>query len=212
MKSIKTLFKSVCLIFLFISSQAFSDIVNEIKITGNDRISDETIKLFISVNTQEKISDVKLNNIINDLYETNFFKNISVKFEDQILLINVIENPIIENILYKGIKSKRILEIIKQETAIKQRSSYNESLIKKDKLKIKNILKNLGYYNVNLDILIEQSKNNLVSITYDVDLGKKSKIKKITFIGNKFLKIENYEELLQALNTNFGNLSQVENF
>ena len=147
MKSIKTLFKSVCLIFLFISSQAFSDIVYEIKITGNDRISDETIKLFISVNTQEKISDVKLNNIINDLYETNFFKNISVKFEDQILLINVIENPIIENILYKGIKSKRILEIIKQETAIKQRSSYNESIIKKDKLKIKNILKKLTQIN-----------------------------------------------------------------
>ena len=198
MKSIKTLFKSVCLIFLFISSQAFSDIVNEIKITGNDRISDETIKLFISVNTQEKISDVKLNNIINDLYETNFFKNISVKFEDQILLINVIENPIIENILYKGIKSKRILEIIKQETAIKQRSSYNESIIKKDKLKIKNILKNLGYYNVNLDILIEQSKNNLVSITYDVDLGKKSKIKKITFIGNKVFKDKKLRRIITS--------------
>ena len=203
MKSIKTLFKSVCLIFLFISSQAFSDIVNEIKITGNDRISDETIKLFISVNTQEKISDVKLNNIINDLYETNFFKNISVKFEDQILLINVIENPIIENILYKGIKSKRILEIIKQETAIKQRSSYNESIIKKDKLKIKNILKNLGYYNVNLDILIEQSKNNLVSITYDVDLGKKSKIKKITFIGNKVFKDRKLRRIITSTEYKF---------
>ena len=188
MKSIKTLFKLVCLIFWFISSQAFSDIVNKIEITGNDRISDETIKLFISVDKHEKINDIKLNKIINDLYETNFFKNISVKFEDQILLVNVIENPIIENIFYKGIKSKQILEIIKQETVIKQRTSYNENIIKKEKLKIENILKNFGYYNVNLDILIDQSKDNLVSITYDIDLGKKSKIKKITFIGNKVFK------------------------
>ena len=188
MKSIKILFKLVCLFFWFISSQAFSDIVNKIEITGNNRISDETIKLFISVDKHEKINDIKLNNIINDLYETNFFKNINVKFVDQILLVNVIENPIIENIFYKGIKSKRILEIIKQETLIKQRTSYNENIIKKEKLKIKNILKNLGYYNVNLDILIEQSKDNLVSITYDIDLGKKSKIKKITFIGNKVFK------------------------
>jgi outer membrane protein insertion porin family len=188
MKSIKTLFKLVCLIFCFISSQAFSEIVNKIEITGNDRISDETIKLFISVDKNENINDIKLNNIINDLYETNFFKNISVKFVDQILLINVIENPIIENIFYKGIKSKGILEIIKQGSVIKQRSSYNENIIKKEKLKIENILKNLGYYNVNLNILIDQSKDNLVSITYDIDLGKKSKIKKITFIGNKVFK------------------------
>ena len=139
MKSIKTLFKFVCLIFWFISSQAFSDIVNKIEITGNDRISDETIKLFISLDNQEKINEIKLNNIINNLYETNFFKNISVKFVDQILFVNVIENPIIENIFYKGIKSKGILEIIKQGTVIKQRSSYNESIIKQEKLKIENI-------------------------------------------------------------------------
>jgi outer membrane protein assembly factor BamA len=57
MKSIKILFKSIFLIFLFLSSHAFSEILNKIEISGNDRISDETIKLFISIEVNEQIND-----------------------------------------------------------------------------------------------------------------------------------------------------------
>jgi len=132
------------------------------------------------------------------LYETNFFKNIVVNFKDQILLINVEENPIIENVNYNGIKSNRILDLIKQDTFIKSRSSFNENLLKKEKLKIENILKNLGYYNSNLEILVEETKNNLVIITYNIDLGKKSKIKKITFIGNKVFKDKKLHRIITS--------------
>jgi outer membrane protein insertion porin family len=185
---ISSLIKIIIFISFFFSSVAFSNIVEKIDIKGNDRISDETIKLFIDTKVNDKIDNNKLNNILKDLYETNFFENININFKNQILFINVVENPIIENIFYQGIKSNRILELIKEGSSIRSRSSYNERLIKKEKLKIKDILKNLGYYKSELDILVEQSGNNLVNITYDIDLGKKSKIKKITFVGNKFFK------------------------
>ena len=203
MKSIIILFQSTFLILLLLSSYAFSNTLNKIEIIGNDRISDETIKLFISTDIKDEINDDKLNKILKDLYETNFFKDINIKFVNQILLINVEENPIIENIFYNGIKSNRILEIIKQGTSIKQRSSYNESLIKKEKLKIQNILKNLGYYNSSLQILVDQSKNNLVNITYDITLGKKSKIKKITFIGNKVFKDKKLRRIITSTEYKF---------
>jgi outer membrane protein insertion porin family len=188
MKFMKDLFKLILLIWLLIPSNAFSAAVNKIDIIGNDRISDETIKMFISVDIKDEINDAKLNKILKDLYETEFFKDINIKFYNQILSIEVQENPIIEKIIYNGIKSNRILEIIKQDTSIKQRSSFNENSLKKEKLKIENILKSLGYYNSSLDILVNELNNNLINITYNIDLGKKSKIKKITFIGNKIFK------------------------
>ena len=203
MKFIKVLFKSFFLILFFLSSYGLSDTLNKIVIIGNDRISNETIKLFISTNVNDEIDDVKLNNILKDLYETNFFKDISIKFDNQILSISVLENPIIENISYNGIKSDRILEIIKQGTLIKQRSSYNESVISKEKIKIESILKNLGYYNSSLDILINETQNNLVSITYDINLGKKSKIKKITFIGNKVFKDKKLRRVITSTEYKF---------
>jgi len=203
MNSITAFFKIVFLISILFTVNAFSTTLNKIEVSGNDRISDETIKLFISANINDDIDDNKLNKILKDLYETNFFKNVSLKFDNQILFINVLENPIIENIIYKGIKSNRILDIIKKETNIKSRSSYNENIIKKEKIKIQYILKNLGFYNSNLDILIEQSKNNLVNITYNIELGKKSKIKKITFIGDKIFKDNKLRRIITSTEYKF---------
>jgi outer membrane protein insertion porin family len=76
-------------------------------------------------------------------------------------------------------------------------------MIKEEKFKIENILKNLGYYNSNLDILVEQSKDNLVSITFNIDLGKKSKIKKITFIGNKVFKEKKLRRIITSTEYKF---------
>ena len=130
MKSIKILLKSF-LTLVILSTYGFSETVNKIEIIGNERISNETIKLFIPIKIKDEINDVKLNQILKELYDTEYFKDVNVKFENKTLLINVIENPIIENISYKGIKSSRILNIIKDETLVKSRSSYNETTIKK---------------------------------------------------------------------------------
>ena len=190
-------------ITIFFSTNATPDILNKIEITGNDRISDETIELFISINIKDNLNEVKINEILKDLYKTNFFKDVTVKFENQILSINVLENPIIEEINYRGIKSDRILEIIKNQTTIKPRSSYSENRIKKEKLIIENILKELGYYNSELNILTQQTKNNLVNITYEIDLGKKSKIGKITFIGNKVFKNKKLRRIITSTEYKF---------
>ena len=203
MKSFINLFKLFFLIWLLISGQALSAAVNKIEIIGNDRIADETIKMFISVDIKDEINDEKLNKILKDLYETEFFKDISVKFDNQILSIIVQENPIIEKIIYNGIKSSRILEIIKQDTLIKQRSSFNENSLKKEKLKIENILKSLGYYNSSLNVLVNKLDNNLINIIYNVDLGKKSKIKKITFIGNKVFKDKKLRRVITSTEYKF---------
>ena len=203
MKFTKIINKLFFLFLFFLSTHSYSEIINKIEISGNERISEETIKLFISTDINDEINDTKLNNILKDLYETNFFKDINVKFDNQILSINVKENPIIESVFYKGVKSSRILAIIEERTLIKQRSSYVESLIKKEKIEIKNILTNLGYFNSSIDILVNQSKNNLVSIIYDIDLGKKSKIKKITFIGNKVFKDKKLRRIIASTEYKF---------
>jgi len=203
MKLITIFFKTLLLIMFLFLNHAFSNSLNKIEIIGNDRISDETIKLFINVDIKDEINDDKLNKILKDLYSTNFFKDINLNFDNQTLFINVVENPIIENIFYNGIKSNRILDVIKDNTSVKARSSYKESILKKEKLKIEKILKNLGYYNSDLDILIEETNNNLVNITYNIDLGKKSKIRKITFIGNKIFKDKKLRRVITSTEYKF---------
>ncbi len=185
------LLKKLTIIFVLIiltTSNSVSEIVKKIEVNGNERISEKTIKLFAEVSLNDNINDDSLNEILKNLYNTNFFKDIKINFTENILIIDVKENPIIEKIKYEGVKSNKILNLIKDNALIKDRSSYSENVIIEEQNRLYNILKNLGYYNSELEILVENNENNLVNLIFDIKLGEKAKIKKITFIGNKIFK------------------------
>ena len=172
----------------FLTTNSLSDKVNKIDVNGNDRISDETIIMFSSVSVNDDIDENSLNDILKNLYGTDFFKNVSVKFDKNILEIIVIENPLIENIKYNGIKSETIKSKFTQNLRLKSRSSYSELTLKKDKDLILNNLKELGYHFSTVDVFVKNLDENKVEIIYDIFLGNKAKIKKITFIGDKIFK------------------------
>ena len=77
-----------------------------------------------------------MNRILKDLYDTNFFNNISISINNNVLIIKVDENPIINEIIFDGIKSNKIKKIISDSVTLKSRSSYNELILNKDKQKL----------------------------------------------------------------------------
>ena len=174
--------------FILLSSISFAEIVNKFEIQGNERIPDETIKMFSKTNIGDDVSEEDLNNILKDIYNSSFFKDVRVTISNNVLNIKVIENPLVENIEIKGPKAKKIVKLLKENLRIKERSSYNESFIKSDKKKMINDLKQIGYYFSEVDVLIEDIGDNKVNLIYQVEMGDKAKIKKISFIGNKIYK------------------------
>ena len=160
--------------------------------------------MFSNVSLNENIDSSKLNEILNNLYDTNFFENISINFLENILEIQVSENPIIENINIEGIKSNRINDLIKKNINLKSRSSYNENILEKDSLSIKILLKELGYYFPTLNTYVENLKDNKVNITYEIDLGNKAKIKKIIFVGDKKFKDKKLKSIIVSEESEFG--------
>ena len=176
------------LLCVFLSTASRSEVVIEIKVNGNERISDETIKMFSTITLNQDINDDDLNKITKDLYQTNFFENIFVSINDGVLIIQVKENPVIGKLEIEGIKSKTLKENLYKKIKIKSRNSYNEFLLKEDSTTILNELKNLGYYSAKVDILSTNQSKNIIDITYEINLGEKARIKKITFTGSKVFK------------------------
>mgnify|MGYP005993189253 CR=1 FL=1 len=187
---IKNCLKYCILLILFFlkTSIVLSETVKEIKILGNDRISDETIRVFSNISENQNINDNEINTILKNLYETNFFKNINVEFKDNILKIQVTENPLVYNLEFEGLKSKTIQKIILENINLKERSSYIETSIIEDKSKINSILRNMGYFFSKVEILKEDVGDNKLNLTINIELGSKAKIKKISFIGDKIFK------------------------
>ena len=202
LKFIKLIF--IFLFFTFgINKLAFSEVVNDIKIIGNERISEETIIMFSEVSINENLDPSLLNKTLKNLYETNFFENVTVKIVNNILEIIVKENPIIEKLTFNGIKAKRINELIKKNTRLKSRSSFDELILKKDEENIRSILKDLGYYFPEINTYVEKTKNNTVNVTYEIVLGDKAKINKITFIGDKKIKDKKLKSIIVSEENKF---------
>jgi len=181
---------SLYIIFFLLSSISVStaEILNQFKIDGNERIPKETIIMFSGAKVGDDINSSNLNDILKNIYDSNFFEDVNIKLENNILSIKVVENPLIENIVIKGPKAKKIIKKLKENLKLKERNSYNKILIKEDKNKIINDLKSLGYFFSNVDVNIETLEDNKINLIYDIEMGEKAKIKKISFIGDKIFK------------------------
>ncbi len=184
---ISNFLKIIFIYFAFITN-SFGELIKKIEITGNNRIADETIIVFSKIKINDELNDDSLNAILKNLYETNFFKNISLKIENETLYIKVDEEPLIQSLIIKGIKSDTIEKSIRDVSSLRDRSSFNKNILNNDRNKIKKLLRNLGYYFSEISTSVEDLEDNKINLVYDIDMGPKSKIKNIIFTGNKIFK------------------------
>ncbi len=185
-------------LFFFNFSSLSAEIIKKIEILGNERIPKTTIKMLSNIDVNDSINENKINEILKDLYNSNFFEDISINYNNNILSIFVKELPIIENITIEGVKAKKIKEAIKKELSLKSRSSFNELILLEDKKKITNLLKNIGYYFATVDVYSEELKDNKINLQFSINLGNKAKIKRISFIGNKIFKDKRLKSLIAS--------------
>ena len=193
--NIKIKFLIIFFILIY-QTNSFSSELKKIIIEGNERISPDTIRMFSNIEVGQKITNIDLNQVLKDIYSSNFFENVTVEIKDLSLIIRVNESPIIESINYTNIKSKKILEELKRNQILKSRSSFSEFFLSEDKKRIQSTLKDLGYYFSKVDTLITDLGNNKINIDYVIKLGDKSRIKKISFIGNKIYKNRKLRSLI----------------
>ena len=184
-------------------SVAKAEFVNNIVVNGNDRVSSETIIILGDIAKDKEYTDTTLSNIINDLYETNFFSDIKLEILKGTLHVNVTENKVIQSIEINGVKTKKIREFIKENIILKDKSPYNKFFVLKDLNLIKNSLKSVGYYFVEVKSSIIENNNNTLTLIYDIELGKKALIDKIVFIGNNNFKDNKMRKIIVSEESKF---------
>ena len=180
-----------------------SETVKEIIIENNDRVSKLTIINFSKINVGDDIDDNSLNAIIKNLYETNFFDDVSAKIIDNKLTITVKENKIIQSVLVNGIKAKKFKEAILNEIKLVAKTPYNKFLASKDLVLIKNVLISQGFYFSNVTSSIIENENGTLNLIYDVEMGKKSLVKTIEFTGDKVFKSRKLRNIITSEENKF---------
>ena len=190
-------------IFKFAFVSAYADIINKIQVKNNNRISKETIITFGGIELGKDYSQEQLNDILFDLYSTNFFSDIKFILQGDTLVVTVQERKIVQKIILNGVKAEKTKKSILKNLSIKEKSPYVNFLAQQDIKKIKNALNSAGYYFNKVDVSMKDNDNETVDLIYNIDLGEKTLIKNIIFTGEKFYKDKKLKNIIVSEESKF---------
>ena len=175
-----------------------AEVYKEIIVEGNERLSVETVIMFSGLNLSDDLTINDLNSSIKKLYKTNYFKDIKISSDGNILQIIIIENPIIQSIKLNGIKNKRILDELTKVTKKNEKYPYLKSNIIEQNNLLYNIVRASGFYFAEIETNIIDNKDNSVNIIYNFKLGSRAIIKKINFQGDKVFKDSKLRNVIKS--------------
>lgn len=187
-------------LYSFLSS---AEIINDVVVNSNKRISKETIIALGNIKIGKNYDRSDVDQVLKNLYGTDFFSDIKISVENNTIIILVDENKIIQLVKINGIKSKTTQKSILDQLRLKARSPFVEYKIKQDLSTIKNSLTLQGYYFSEVKISIEENNNDTVNLIYEIELGKRAKITRIEFIGSKVFKNRKLRNLITSEESKF---------
>jgi len=190
---------SIILSVLFIAGSSFAEIVNEIQISGNKRVSDETVKVYGEIKPEgSDFSNSDINNILKNLYSTNFFEDVNIEIRNKKLIINLIEYPVINEIVLIGEQNTRVKNQIKKIISSKEKNSFIKNNLNKDINLIKKLYSSLGYKFSQVETKVRNIDKNNVDLAINIDKGEITRISKIFFTGDKKIKDKRLRDIIAS--------------
>ena len=175
--------RSIIIFFLILTNVSFAEI-KKINIVGNARVSSATIESLVDKKISN-IDSIYINNLTKKIYDTDFFADVKISFNQDALTINVIENPIVNFFYINGVKDSDLDQVNKIIT-LKENSIFSSSKLKKDIEATREFLNASGYYQASITPEVIKIDNNQINLIVNIDKKEISKIKNIYFIGNKY--------------------------
>ncbi len=197
--------KIITLITLFIFNLTIlkADVVNDLVISGNKRVSDETIKIYGEIDISKDITENELDKILKNLYSTNFFEDVKIQIKNNKLEIVLKEYPIINQLILIGEASNKYKELIKKTIRLKEKKSFVKSFLAKDLETIKKLYSSLGYNFSKVEAKIKTNESDNLDLIIEIDRGDKTKISSINFVGNKVIKAKRLREIIASEENKF---------
>ncbi len=180
------------------SSNLNAEVVTKIIVNGNKRISEETIKVYGGIELNKDLTENDLNQILNDLYSTDFFEDIDINLQNQTLTINLKEHPVINQLVIAGEEKKRYTDKIKELISLKEKKSFIKPYLSKDIDLIKSFYSSLGYNFAKVEAKVKKINNENLDLLIEINRGEQTKILTIKFLGNENIRSKRLKDLIAS--------------
>ena len=185
-------------IFLLFSLLANAEEVKNILVEGNQRVSKQTIQLYGGIDIGKDYTSQDLDRILKNLYETEFFEDVSVDLTNNTLKVIVREFPVVNQLIIVGEKNKKYKEEIKKLINLKEKKSFIKSNLAEDVERIKKLYASIGFNFIKVETKVNRIDNSNLDLIFIIEKGKETKISSINFIGDKKIKSNRLRSIIAS--------------
>lgn len=169
--------------------------IQAIRVEGSQRIEPETVQSYLTLEVGDTFDQEALRKSLNHLFETGFFKDVSLEREGNVLIVRVIENPMVNEVSFEGNDAFTSEELEKIVT-LKARTLFDRAKIERDLAALRQAYRIKGLFLAEIEITTKPLENNQIDLVYTIQEGDKSKVRAVRMIGNHGFSDEELTEQL----------------
>jgi outer membrane protein insertion porin family len=158
--------------------------VQRIVVSGTQRIETATVLTYVSVHVGDAYDEQVVDRSLKTLFATGLFADVKFNWDGSTLTINVVENPIINQIVFEG-NDKVSEKDLTKEVQLKPRTVFTRAKVQGDVQRIIELYRRNGKFAATVDPQIIQRPQNRVDLIFSINEGATTGVARISFIGNK---------------------------
>jgi len=157
--------------------------IRTIQVVGNQRVEANTVASYLLFAPGDPYSEERIDLSLKTLYATGLFADVIIDPRDGNVLIQVIENPIINRVVFEGNKSLKA-DKINDEISAEPRSLFTRAQVQEDVQRIIELYRQSGRFGATVEPKVVEQPQNRVDLIFEISEGPVTGIKRINFIGN----------------------------
>ncbi|GLQ20293.1 outer membrane protein assembly factor BamA [Algimonas porphyrae] len=157
--------------------------IRSIQVTGNQRVEANTVASYLLFSPGDPYSEERIDLSLKTLYSTGLFADVLIDPRDGNVLIQVIENPIINRVVFEGNRSLKS-DKINDEISAEPRSLFTRAQVQEDVQRIIELYRQSGRFGATVEPKVVEQPQNRVDLIFEISEGPVTGVKSINFIGN----------------------------
>jgi outer membrane protein insertion porin family len=177
------------------SVAAAQGVVRDIRVAGNRRVEPETVRTYMKLSVGDAYDAGKVDQSIRALFATGLFSDVRIDRDGAALVVTVVENPVINQVAFEGNKEVD-KDTLEKEVQLKSRAVFTRARVQSDVQRILDVYRRQGRFAARVEPKIIETDNNRVNLVFEIDEGNATKVKSISFIGNRAFSDSNLRDII----------------
>ncbi len=157
--------------------------IQAIRVEGNQRIEEGTIRSYMLVTTGDPFTPERLDRSLRTLYATGLFQDVNLQRQGNTLVVHVAENPLVNQIAFEGNSAVKE-DALRAVLQLRPRAVFTAQQAQADRQRLLDVYAHQGRYAATVEPQIIRLPQNRVNVVFRINEGRETLVSRITFVGN----------------------------